>query len=184
MSGPRVTTPIALEQQVIELRRAFDRSFAVASGNTVDAAEDMLAIRVAGDPYALRLTELSGLVAARRIAALPSRNAAVTGIAGIRGSLIPVCSLAVLLGYARADCALSWLALSAGAESIALGFEQWEGVLRIRREDVHPVDSGEVRPHVQHVARVGELARPVIHVHAAVMALKFNADPVGPTKEQ
>jgi chemotaxis signal transduction protein len=183
LSGPSVTTPIALEQHVIDLRRAFDRSFAGASLGTVDAAEDLLAIRVAGDPYALRLTELSGLAAARRIAALPSRNAAVTGIAGIRGSLIPVCSLAVLLGYSRGDSALSWLALSRGVESMALGFEQWEGVLRVRREDVHAVDSGEVRPHVQHVARVGELARPVIDVRAAVLALKVNADPVGPSKE-
>jgi chemotaxis signal transduction protein len=179
-----VTPSISLEQHVIDLRRAFDCSFAVASMSAVDAAEDMIAIRVAGDPYALRLVELSGLVAAQRIAALPSRNAAVTAIAGVRGSLIPVCSLAVLLGYAPGRSALSWLALSGGVETMALGFEQWEGVLRVRREDVHAVDRGEVRPHVQHVARVGDLVRPVIHVHAALKALKFNADPVGPTKEQ
>ena len=48
-----------------ELRRAFDRSFAEAPGGApeADALESLLAIRVGGDPYALRLSEIAGLFA-------------------------------------------------------------------------------------------------------------------------
>ena len=54
-----------MHERADELRRAFDRSFAVApiDEQTTAAAENLLAIRVGPHPYVLRLAEVSGLFA-------------------------------------------------------------------------------------------------------------------------
>ncbi len=81
-----------------ELRDAFDRVFAEAHPPAPPPSEDLLAIRIASEPYALRLTEIAGLFADRKITPVAGRVSALLGIAGFRGLIVPVYDLQVLLG--------------------------------------------------------------------------------------
>jgi chemotaxis signal transduction protein len=97
-----VTAPVGIEQRVRLLRSAFDEAFSLAPVATPESFEDLLVIRVAGAPYSLRARQITGLVASRRIVPLPSATPQLLGVAGHRGALVLVYSLAALLGH-RAD---------------------------------------------------------------------------------
>src|SRR4051812_7736160 len=88
-----------IEHSAQGLKRAFDGSFAAAPQRRDADTEDFLAIRLGCDPYALRLREIGGLFADRRISALPSGIVELLGIAGFRGTILPVYDLRMLLGY-------------------------------------------------------------------------------------
>ena len=50
-----------------QLRQAFDRTFALPPSGVSPEAEDLLTIRVAGDPYAIRLLDIAEIVTERRV---------------------------------------------------------------------------------------------------------------------
>ena len=174
-----------------EMRRRFDRAFAAAP---VDRSEDLdafLAMRIDGDGYALRVREVAGFAAARKIVPLPSPIAELLGIAGIRGSVVPVFSLAALLGYARADESPRWFVLCAGAEPIALGFRDFDGYLELPRPDVSALgeggeasDRGAGRAHVRHVVRAPGEMRGVIDVPSVVRAIQGKVAAAAAIKER
>jgi chemotaxis signal transduction protein len=179
-----VTAPSGLEQRLLGFRRAFDQAFAVAPITAVEAFEDLLAVRVAGDPYALRVREITGLVASRKIVPLPSRRPELLGVAGNRGSLVAVYSLAALLGYGADSKPASWLALAGSGEPIGLGFEEFEGFLRVRSGDVHAAHAAEgAKPHVAQVVVVGNQARRIVDIPSTLAALDVHTGVAGPLKE-
>jgi chemotaxis signal transduction protein len=157
-----MTTTLAFEHRVADLRRAFDRTFASEATSAAEDAEDLLAIRVAGDRYALRLGEMSGLATGRKVTRVPSRRPGVLGIASVRGSLLSVHSLAAMLGYGLDSSPCAWLAISVGEQPVGLAFEQLDGFLRLRRSEVHPADGLDVKLHVRDVARAPDGTRPVV----------------------
>src|SRR6202030_4383581 len=81
------------------LRCLFDSSFAAAASSTTGPLEDLLAICVEGDPYALRLSEIAGLYVDVKIVPVPGPIAQLLGIVSLRGKLAPVYDLAALLHY-------------------------------------------------------------------------------------
>ena len=83
------------------MRAEFDRGFALSPPVAGDAQEGYLAIRVGGDPCALRLADLLGVYVDRKVVPLPSSVPTLLGIASFRGALIPVHDLRLLLGYLR-----------------------------------------------------------------------------------
>jgi chemotaxis signal transduction protein len=178
-----VTATLAMDQKVAELRLAFDRAFASPAARATDDTDDMLAVRIAGDPYALRVSEMSGLATGKKIAFLPSRRPSVVGIAGVRGSLLVVHSLSALLGYGLHPSPCTWLALSSGDEPVGLGFDDLEGFLRVRRADVHAADSAEAKPYVGDMARIAGGTRPVVSIRSVIETLKARAGGAGPIEE-
>jgi len=64
------------------LRQEFDRSFADPPLIDVAAKEDLLAIRLATQEFAIRLSEIAGLFADKKITPVPSANSALLGITG------------------------------------------------------------------------------------------------------
>ncbi|MGH9895296.1 MAG: chemotaxis protein CheW, partial [bacterium] len=56
-----------LDVRVAALRQAFDESFAAPPPEESQGLEDLLRIRVAGDPYAIRLRDIAGVVARRKV---------------------------------------------------------------------------------------------------------------------
>ena len=63
----------SLAKTAAELRNMFDRTYAVPpSSPGAEQSEGLLAIRLAGAPYALRINEITGLANNRKIAAMPS----------------------------------------------------------------------------------------------------------------
>jgi chemotaxis signal transduction protein len=178
-----MTAPLGFEERLLRFRHAFDDAFAAAPLTTSDTFEDLLAVRVGGDPYALRVREITGLVASRKIVPLPSGRAELLGIAGIRGALVAVYSLAALLGYAGDSKPTAWLALAGTSEPIGLGFEEFEGFVRVRSGDVYAAPSAGGTPGALHVVRVENQSRRIVDIPKAIAALAVHAGMAGPPKE-
>src|SRR5687768_16340417 len=93
------------------LRRDFDPSFREPLHDIAAIQHrDLLAIRVAGAAYALRLTDVVGLHGAAKLTRVPSAVPEFLGLLGVRGLLVPVYDLARCLGYQDKQ-ALRWVAL-------------------------------------------------------------------------
>jgi chemotaxis signal transduction protein len=133
MSGqPRTTAT----RSASELAREFDRSFADPARATDEDVEELLAIRVGGDAYAVRLRDVTGLVADRKIVPLPTPEPTLLGIVGLRNGLAPVYSLAALLGYGPAAEAPRWLLLVGPGPQFGLAFPEFDGHRRVARAEV------------------------------------------------
>ena len=109
------------------LRAEFDQAFAMPAKGVSEATEKLLAIRVGGDLYALRLSELAAVAKRGVVVPVPSTKPALLGIAGIEGRAVPVFSLALLLGYSAPDAQARWLALCDARDPVALAFSVLEG---------------------------------------------------------
>ena len=111
------------------MRDAFDRAFAERPRSATGAHEDLIAVRLGGNPYAIRLAELAALHVDRVLVAVPSSVPELLGIAAFRGVMSAVYDLGALLGYA-AIREPRWLA-TARAAPVALAFDKFEGHVRI-----------------------------------------------------
>ncbi|HYM71932.1 MAG TPA: chemotaxis protein CheW [Stellaceae bacterium] len=153
------------------LRGAFDRSFAEAHPPDPPPSEDLLAIRVGTEPYALRLSEIAGLFADRKITPLPRRASALLGIAGFRGAIVPVYDLHVLLGDTPAETA-RWLAMAAEAP-VAFAFAAQEGHLRIPCAAIVPHRGDEpTHQNIRDFARTPDGVRPIVHLSSVIGAVR------------
>jgi chemotaxis signal transduction protein len=135
------------------LRRAFDESFARPPPARADDYERLLSLRIGAEGYAFRLGEVSGFVVARKTVPLASTVAGALGLAGIRGVLVPVYSLAALLGHGVDDEAARWFVLCGAPDPIALAFAEFDGYLEVPRLDLHAVSGLSDRRPVATVAR-------------------------------
>ena len=122
-----------------QMRQAFDESFAAQPASVVQEVEALLSIRVAGDAYAIRLSEITGIITGRKLVAVPAAAPHFVGVSGIRGGIVPVFSLASMLGHSHGQGSESvrWLVLCGTDEPIALGFSGFEGYLRVPKSALH-----------------------------------------------
>ena len=166
----------SLDDRAAQMQREFDRSFADAPRAATEVPNDLVAIRIGGDPYALRVAEIAGLHVDRSIASVPSQIPELLGIAGFRGSLIPVFDLGALLGYPAATAASRWLAIAAGT-SIAFAFEAFDGHVRVASGEIVPCAPREAPAHVVAIARDGGQVRPIVHLPSLIEAIATRALP-------
>lgn len=148
------------------LRAEFDAAFSrPARAPGVDTVA-LLAIRVAGAPMALRVLETAGLMQARPVVPVPGRRPELLGVSGVRGALVPVYSLARLLGRGEDDPP-RWLVLAATARGERVGL----AVATLERHLVRP--AGDLRPasgagageaHAPELLVADGAARPVLSV--------------------
>lgn len=159
--------------QAEELARAFDADFARAAVVRSADSEDLLAIRVGGDPYALVHSELGGLFADKAVTPLPGAAPGLLGISGFRGVVVPVYDLRTVIGGAAAGEPLRWL-VTAAAASVALAFDRFEAFLRVPREAIAS-HAGGATGHVRRAVRhAGEL-RPILDLASIVAAIRARA---------
>ena len=149
---PQASTAVAL-------RRLFDDTFTVPAEMRADCSEDLLAIRVGSNPYALRLSEIAGLHADLKIVPVPTPAAQLLGIVGIRGTMAPIYDLAALLGYPPIT-GPRWIAFARAQQSVGFAFETFESHLRVAQTS----SDGSVR--------AAGLIRPIIHMASVVAMLK------------
>jgi chemotaxis signal transduction protein len=150
------------------LRRAFDDSFARLPPVRADDRERLLSLRIGTEGYAFRLGEVAGFVVARTIVPVASTVAGALGLAGIRGNLVPVYSLAALLGHGTDDERARWFVLCGAPEPIALAFARFDGYLEVPRLDLHAVSGPAERRMVATVARTDARTLGVIAVSSLV----------------
>ncbi len=163
-------------QTVHELRRAFDESFAAAPV-VAGEIDELLAIGVAGAPYALRVRDLALIVSGRKVVPLPSARPGLLGLAGIRGSLVPIFSLATLLGGPPSFAPDPWIAVTPGLHPLGLAFASLEGLVRVPRADIGPCAQIDAVTHcIREVATMAGFTRPILDVVSAVNALKALKD--------
>ena len=125
---PAVDGPVSV--RLDQLRTEFDRSFAEpVSSHDAEHAE-LLLIRAGGRPYALRLSQTSGVHPDRPITPLPGPLPALLGLVGFAGSVVPVYDLTTLLGHPAGDRP-RWLVLAAGSPRLGLAFHELDGHVRV-----------------------------------------------------
>ena len=170
----------SLVERATDLRRVFDEAFSAAPRGAPEETLDLLAVRIAGDPYGFDARGLASLAPCPRVVPVPSRRLGLVGLVGIRGTLVPVYSLDVLLGYEPSHSRAPWLALAGGPDPIALAFDELEGFLRANASDVHDLTS---RQYVSATARTQGVTRMVVDTYGLVAALKAVAGSSSITKE-
>jgi chemotaxis signal transduction protein len=156
------------------LRREFDAAFARPVREAAEATEDLLEIRVAGSPYALRVAELGGVSAGHRVTAVPSAQAALLGLVGIRGVLVPVFDLARLLGESALEEAPRWVALSRGDSPVGLAFASVDGHLTVSPSALQ-ASAGGGQTLVEQLVRSEAGLRPIVSVGKVLSLLRGGA---------
>jgi len=142
--------PDDLTGHAARLRREFDGGFARPFATAGSDGVELLAIRVAGHGYAIRLAEIAGLFADRTVTPVPGPLPELRGLANLRGALVPVYDLGLLLGHPAGD-APRWLAL-ATARRVALAFDGLDGHT-VAAPDAIAMEPGEGRALRQIVHR-------------------------------
>jgi chemotaxis signal transduction protein len=170
----------------VELRNAFDRARAIPlSSQALAPIEDLLAIRVSGHAFAIRLSEISGLATDKKIVAFPSPIRELLGMATIRGRLVSVYSLAALLGYGATTDRGRWLALCGTEELVALAINDFEAYLRVPVAQIHAAEQQDlVSAHVKHVVRVADTVRAVISMPLITRVIRTRCGSANEPKER
>jgi chemotaxis signal transduction protein len=181
-----LTAPPAVVSKAAELRNSFDRARAIpSSARAVEQVEGLLSIRVCGDHYAIRISEISGLANDRKVVPFSSSIPELLGVAGIRGGLVSVYSLAALLGYSREAEQARWLVLCEAEESVGLAFSDFEGYLPVPLTQVYATDQRDAaRAHVKHVLRTADLVCAVVSIPDILELIKRRCDNSRPSKER
>jgi chemotaxis signal transduction protein len=166
-------------QTAAVLRRVFDSSFAAAASSTTDPLEDLLAIRVGTDPYALRLSEIAGLYVDVKIVPVPGPTKQLLGIVSLRGKMAPVYDLAALLHYPPA-ASPRWLLLAGGAQPVGFAFETFEAHLQVSQASLTVGEdrgegSGATRRPVRGAVRAADILRPMICMVSVVEQVRGNS---------
>ncbi len=172
-----VTSRVA--ERAAALRRDFDRSFAAPVHVVTAGREELLAIRLGAQRHAVRLSEIAGLHADKKITHVPGGDAALLGIVGFRGALLPVYDLAVLLGHPGAE-APRWLIVAAAAP-VALAFAAFEGQLRVAREEIVP--QAARTGHAREVVRTRDFVGSIMHLPSVLDAIKALKTEAAPSRE-
>jgi chemotaxis signal transduction protein len=176
--------PAAGIDRAAELRRSFDESFARAPFRATEPFEDLLALRIAGDAFAVRRSDVGALLAGRKLSRLPGPWSAFLGVVGFRGQIVPVYSLRGVLGYPPGDSP-RWAILAAAGDPVALAFDQYEGYLRLAVSQLAPPDGSDIMPHhVCALARHQGIARAVLNVPSVLDTIRSRVRPVDPSKER
>jgi purine-binding chemotaxis protein CheW len=158
------------------LRREFDEAFREVPRGEEEKRHSMLALSVAGEPYAVRLAEVAGLFTRRRIQGIPGPLPELLGLAGFRGEILPVYDLPRLLGYGPLQSAPGALLLTDTTPTVALAIEGIpEHFTASVTELVVDTTEGEAA-NVRAAVSYRGLMRPVLDVPSLVAAIRVRAE--------
>jgi chemotaxis signal transduction protein len=160
-------TPGDVADRLAQLREDFDRSFTEPARQHDAEYVELLAVRAGGRPYALRLSQASGVHSDRPVTPLPGPQAALLGVAGFSGAIVPVYDLAALLGHAVPERP-RWLVLAAGKPALALAFHELDGHVRIPVSIIVDEADGHSGPDLlRGMAPLQGGIRPIVDLPAA-----------------
>ncbi|MCA0201796.1 MAG: chemotaxis protein CheW, partial [Proteobacteria bacterium] len=149
------------------LRADFDAAFIRAPEQKIERMADLLGITLFGAAYALKLQDVAGLYAGKKIARVPGSKPGLLGIAGFRGAILPVYDLAALIGL-PASVRPKWLAVAKSGD-IAIAFDSFDGHLRVPEAAVAVNEYKDgVRQYVSHLTQSKDGLRGVIDLDNAL----------------
>ena len=100
----------------------------------------------------------------------PSRRPEVLGVCGHRGTVLPVFSLARLLGRADAGEAPRWMLLAGREERVALAFGALDGHVLVPPSALQRA-AGEAVGHLAEIVEIEGAGRPVVSVPSLLRAI-------------
>ena len=175
MSSDEVSVERVSSGTAALLRSLFDESFAEPAQSGRERSEQLLAIRVGGDPYVLRISEVAGLHADLRIVPIPSPAVNLLGIVGLRGVMAPVYDLAALLGYPRAANP-RWVVFVRAPQLVGFAFDVFDSHLQVGDASLAmgEAEAGTVATgrHTRGAVHTDGVLRPIIHLASVVVTLK------------
>lgn len=168
------STEHKLLSKVAAMRRLFDESFASPEQLGSKPIEHMLAIKLGLDSFAVCISDISGLTVAKgMILSVPSIVPELIGITGIRGVLVPVFSLAALLGIGPGTLPCRWLLLCGERQTmIALAVDLVESYLKVPVDRIHAQGMGSSTRHIKETIEYGDIPRGVIDLAQLVEQIK------------
>jgi purine-binding chemotaxis protein CheW len=160
---------VHVSKRAAELRRDFDRGFADPPLVRGEARQDLLAIRIGARRLAIRLSEIAGLFADKKITPVPGAAAGMLGIAGFRGSILPVYDLCRLMGLSVAE-APRWLVIAAAAP-VAFSFEAFEEQIRVPADAIKREQTETKNSFTKEFIQTEGILRPIIQLSAVLEAV-------------
>jgi chemotaxis signal transduction protein len=177
-----MTAATRMDPKLRALRDAFDGSFAEASGGVRPAHVDFLALRIAGDPYAVRLSEIQSLQVSKTLVPAPSQVPALLGLAGFRGVLTPIYDLGQLLGYSGEPSA-KWLVVAQSASPIGFAFGAFDIHLRVTLDRISAAEDG-VTASIRGAVLSDTGALPLLHLPSIVEGIAQRIKAFGSSQER
>lgn len=166
-------TPVAVS--AAGMRREFDEAFAAPIRNADENREQLILIQTAGEKFAVRMRDITGLAKLKRITMLPSPAPALLGITGVRGALYAAYDLAALLGLTSTGNERAWMLLANPEMPVGLVFDQLEGQIDIVGTRLNDRIEAASHKHIRQVAKVDSDYRAVIDVTALVHEIRIGA---------
>jgi chemotaxis signal transduction protein len=167
-----------MAERLLEMRRTFDSAFATPRAMRATDVEQAVIIEVGAHMLACRIGQVTRFEADRKVVPL-SGPTGLVGIAGIRGKLVPVYSLAVVLG-ASASGPTRWLALCGGHDMIGLAFERIDRFVHARGQDVCALPEAGPAAHMRELLRVGSASYNILDVASVLAAIKARSSGEAP----
>jgi chemotaxis signal transduction protein len=155
------------------MRQLFDSAFARPVTAVTESFADLLAVRVGGDPYALRLRDITGLHVDLDIVPVPSPAQHLLGIAALRGTMAPVYDLAGLLGYPPARRS-RWIVMTGSEHSVGLAFESFDAHVRVSETQMDskaPIESPQARAFAHGVVDAAAALRPILQIAVLIQSI-------------
>ena len=158
-----------ISKRAAELRRDFDRGFADPPVVGSETRQDLLAIRLGARRLAIRLSEIAGLYADKKITPVPGAATGMLGIAGFRGSIVPVYDLQSLLDLSSSE-APRWLVVAAAAP-VAFSFEAFEEQIRVSADSIKCEQTQAKNSFTKEFIQTEGVLRPIIQLSSVLAAV-------------
>jgi purine-binding chemotaxis protein CheW len=130
-----------------DLRRSFDLSFQQPLVERAQELVHLLIVRIGSARFALKVADLAGLARAQTVVPIPGADSGLLGIAGLKGRMVAVYSLAAMIGSTELSTEQNrWLVLCRCDKEIALAFTAVTGTMMVPRTELSPVSPG-APPH-------------------------------------
>lgn len=168
--------------RLTELRRTFDLTFQLPYQLTAKSVEPMIAFRTAGVALAVRVQHITGVIKRGVILPVPSIVPELLGVAVVHGVLVPVFSLAALLGFPPTG-EPQWFMLTNRETPAAFAFDGLEGRVEVERAHVYADETFSPSKHTHQLAEVGSVIRAVIDVSGLIESIRKCAGLSAPAKE-
>lgn len=161
-----------------ELKSSFDQTFQQARVERNHELVHLLVVRIGTARFALKVRDLAGLARAQTIVPIPAADAGLLGLAGLKGRMVAVYSLAAQIGSpALTTDPQRWLVLCRSDRGIALAFSAAEGTMMVPSSELFPADHG-APPHATDAVGSGASRLWLLNVSsiAAAIARHSGAD--------